>query len=84
MCGIPRCVCGCICLGLYGLVYSGAWLCSPSFREQQAEKRRERVEREEQQQKEMEESMKRTSENLAKLQEMLKTKSRLEPKDVRV
>lgn len=82
MCGIPRCVCGCICLGLYGLVYSGAWLCSPSFREHEAEKRRERVEREEKQMKEMKENLKRSEVALAQLQMTLK--SRLEPNGERI
>lgn len=83
MCGIPRCICGCVCIGLYGLVYSGAWLCSPAFRKQQAEARRERVEREEARKKEMKEKLAMMEENLAKIQEMVKAQSRLDPKENR-
>ena len=71
MCEIPRCVCGCLCFGLYGLVYSGAWLCSKSFREREAEKNRERKERQEQQIKEIDESLKR-------IQELVKPGGRFE------
>ena len=83
MCDIIRCACGCVCIGLYGLVYSGAWLCSPAFRKQQAEARRERVEREEAQRKEIDENLARATENLAKIQEMIKAQSRLDPKENR-
>ena len=77
MCGIPHC----ICLGFCGLVYSGAWLCSPAFRKRQAESRRERVEREEARRKEIAKSLASMEEDLAKIQEMVKAQSLLETKD---
>lgn len=66
MCDIIKCVCGCVCIPICGLAYSAFWLCSPSFREMVAEKKREEVEKFEK----MREKIERAEASLQKIKEM--------------